>query len=254
MKTGYLLDMDGVLYRGHEPIPGAADFLRDLDARGIPFLLLTNHACLTPQQFQRKLAGMGIRVPAGHIFSSAQATALWLRKGGARTVFAIGETGLRTALRKCDIRCSARAPSHVVVGLDRHVSYDQLTVAHRLIARGCPFIGTNPDLTYPLPDGPAPECGWLLAALQATTGRAPVVIGKPSRVIFQFAARELGLPARALTMIGDRLDTDILGGQRAGMKTVLVLTGHTTAAMARRSPVRPDRVAASLQELIGQTP
>ncbi len=246
---GFLLDMDGVVYRGGAPIASGLRFLARLKRRRMPFLLLTNHSCLTPRGFSEKLSRMGVEIPAAQIYSSSDATAEWLKARKVRSVFAIGEEGLRAALRRNQIRSSHGAAGHVVVGLDRRIDYGRLLRACRLILAGAKFIGTNPDPTYPLEDGPAPECGTYLAAIQCATGQAPTIIGKPSRVIYQQAARRLGLPLHRVTMIGDRLDTDILGARNAGARSVLVLTGQTTRAMAARSPIRPGRIVRTLDEL-----
>ncbi len=247
---GFLLDMDGVVYRGGKPIPEALRFLSILQKRKIPYLLLTNHGCLTPSGFSKKLAHMGIRVPPAQIYSSAEATAEWLKQRKVRRVFAIGEQGVFQALRKHGIRTSEKRVNHVVVGLDRKLTYEHLKTACNLISDGAHFIGTNPDTSYPIEYGYAPECGALLAAVQSATGKAPTIIGKPSAAIFRQAAHRLGLPVKQLTMIGDRLDTDILGAQRAGARSIIVLTGHTTRAMLRENSIRPDQVVAGLDELI----
>jgi 4-nitrophenyl phosphatase len=246
---GFLLDMDGVVYRGGKPIREALDFLRKLQLKKIPYLLLTNHSCLTPEKYSLKLRKMGIQVPPEQIYSSAQATAQWLTEQKIRRVYAIGEEGLFSALRRHRIREDDKHADHVVVGLDRKLTYDHLKTACRLIAGGAQFIGTNPDPSYPVEDGFAPECGAFLAAIERATGQSPKIIGKPEVIIFKQAAARLQIPLKYLTMIGDRLDTDILGAQRAGAKSVLVLTGHTTRLHLRFSRIRPDQVVTSLSKL-----
>lgn len=241
--------MDGVIYRGRSPIPEALDFLRRFEAKHIPYLLLTNHSCLTPLGFSKKLAKMGIKVPASRIYSSAEATAEWLANRKARAVYMIGEEGLAQALKRLRIRRQKKNVSHVVVGLDRQITYEHLTTACRLITAGAAFIGTNPDPIYPVEDGVAPECGALLAAIENVTGKKPTVIGKPDPGIYHQAAKRLGMPIRQLAMIGDRLDTDILGAQRSGARSILVLTGHTTRASLRNASISPDRVVKSLREV-----
>ena len=248
-RGGYLLDMDGVLYRGGEPIPHAREFIGRLQKRAIPFLLLTNHSCLTPDGFARKLAGMGLEIGADRIYSSALATAEWLHGQKARRVFALGEEGLFQALRDHRIAVETEAVSHVVVGLDRALNYQKLTQAARLIAAGAQFVGTNPDATYPVEDGDAPECGLLLGALQNVTGKTPLLIGKPAPTIFRLAARRLGVPMESLTMVGDRLDTDIAGALGVGARGVLVLTGHTRREMVQNCEIQPDEVRDDLSEL-----
>lgn len=246
---GWLLDMDGVLYCGGRPIRAAIGFLGRLQARKIPYLLLTNHGCLTPTMLSRKLARMGIGVPASCIYTSSLATAEWLAGRGIRRVHRIGERGLIEALRRHGIRHVDHSVRHVVVGLDRGLTYDHMKAACRWIAGGAEFIGTNPDPSYPLEDGLAPECGALLAAIASATGKQPTIIGKPEPAIFQQAARRLGLRVKDLTMVGDRLDTDILGAKRSGVRSVLVLTGHTTRALLKRASIRPDIVVAGLDQV-----
>jgi len=246
---GYLLDMDGVLYRGSQPIPHAREFIQRLQQNTVPFLLLTNHSCYTPQQLQQKLARMGMEISIEHFYSSALATAEWLREQGAQRVFAMGEEGLSSALHSNGIVVTDYHVSHVVVGLDRELSYDKFKQAARLIAAGAHFIGTNPDPTYPVEDGDAPECGLLLGALQNVTGKTPTVIGKPEPIIYRQAAQRLGLPLQNLTMVGDRVDTDIAGASGVGARGVLVLTGHTTRSMLATSDIQPDEVLEDLRAL-----
>ena len=247
-SRGYLLDMDGVLYRGGQPIPHAREFIERLQQREIPFLLLTNHSCYTPRQLQQKLRGMGHEIPLAHFYSSALATAQWLREQGAQRVFALGEAGLTEALEQNGIAIQNHDVTHVVVGLDRALNYDKLQQAARLIAVGARFIATNPDATYPVEDGDAPECGLLLGALQNVTGKFPQVIGKPEAIIYRQAAENLGLPIQNLTMIGDRLDTDIAGANRVGAHSILVLTGHTTRAMLKNGAIQPDEIWEDLRQ------
>jgi HAD superfamily hydrolase (TIGR01457 family) len=249
MNRGFLLDMDGVIYRGGKPIPAALQFLRKLQAEKVPYLLLTNHSCLTPQGYSKKLLKMGIHVPAAQIYSSSEATAQWLVSKKIKRVYAIGEEGLFSALKQHRIQSRDARADYVVVGLDRKLTYEHLKTACRLIAGGARFIGTNPDPSYPIEDGLAPECGAVLGAIHGATGKCPMIIGKPEVIIYKQAAARLGLPLKNLTMIGDRLDTDILGAKRSGAKSVLVLTGHTTRSHLRSSKIRPDTVVSSLSEL-----
>jgi len=246
---GYLLDMDGVIYRGSAPIPHAREFLDRLKQREIPFLLLTNHACYTPERLQQKLAGMDMQLPLENFYTSALATAEWLSEQGAKRVFALGEDGLINALRDNGIATANDDVTHVVVGLDRNLSYDKLKLAMRLINAGAQFIATNPDPTYPVEDGHAPECGLLLGALQHVTGKKPTTIGKPEAIIYRQAAQRLGLPLQNLTMVGDRLDTDIAGALGVGAHGTLVLTGHTTREMLVGAEVVPDEVLEDLSWL-----
>ncbi len=241
--------MDGVLYHGRRAVPGAADFIGRLNAAGTPYLCITNHACYSPRALARRLAGMGIAVPVARILTSGLATAAWLRGQGAKRAFAIGERPFLAALTAAGIERDHARPSHVVVALDRRVTYERLATAARHILRGATFVGTNPDSAYPTEAGPAPECGFYLAALERMTGRAPVIIGKPAPHLFRIGADTLGLPPTRLTMVGDRLDTDILGAKRLGMRAVLVQSGSTTRAMLRGAAIRPDEVANGVGDL-----
>jgi len=249
MHHGYLLDMDGVIYRGAQPVPHAREFIDRLQARCIPFLLLTNHSCFTPQYLAQKLERMGLSIPVASFYTSAMATAEWLAAEGATRVFAMGEDGLLAALKKQNIALADDDVTHAVIGLDRGLTYEKFTRAARLIAGGARFIGTNPDPIYPVEDGDAPECGLLLGALQHATGQMPTVVGKPEPIIYHQAARRLDLPLSALTMIGDRLDTDIAGALGVGARGVLVLTGHTTPQLLTESHIQPDEVLADLSQL-----
>ncbi|MBW7895761.1 MAG: HAD-IIA family hydrolase [Opitutaceae bacterium] len=245
----YLLDMDGVLYRGRRAVPGAAGFIRRLHVRGIPYRCITNHSCFTPEDLAAKLEGLGIPVPAANIMTAGQVTAAWLQGQGARGVFALGEPAFHRALAEVGIDGDSAKPSHVVVSLDRGMDYERMAQAARFILAGVPFVATNPDPSYPTEKGAAPECGFFLAGFERMTRRKPLVIGKPGPHLFRLGAAALGLPRSRLTMVGDRLDTDILGAKRAGLRTVLVLSGHTTAAMLKTARLHPDHIVTSVAHL-----
>jgi HAD superfamily hydrolase (TIGR01450 family) len=246
---GYLLDLDGVLYRGTEAIEGAAEFIHRLRRARRPFCCITNHTCRTPAQVARKLKGLGIAVQSREVITAGEATARWLSQRGVTQVFAIGEQAFMSVLRTEGIEPDSASPSHVVVGLNRKVSYARLMTAAQWLLKGLPFIATNPDVSYPTEAGSAPECGFYLAGLERMSGRVPTVVGKPGPFMYRLAAARLGLKPARLTMIGDRLDTDIAGAQCAKMRSVLVLSGHTTRAMVRRSLIKPDQVVADVGKL-----
>ncbi len=240
---GFLIDMDGVLYRGSEPIPGAEEFIGSLKQEGAPFLLLTNNSTRTPAQYLAKLARMGIEVEESHIFTSAQAAALYLERmapPGAK-VYIIGEEGLRVALEEKGYLITDDA-DFVVVGLDTRLTYDKLKTAALLIRGGAKFIGTNPDKTVPSEEGIIPGNGAILAALEAATGIAPAIVGKPESIIFELALDRLGVGKGEVAIVGDRLETDVLGGHRASLTTILVLSGIASWEELASSPVKPDLV------------
>jgi len=251
--SAFIIDMDGVLYRGSTMVPGAAEFIAFLREQGKKFLLLTNNSSRTPVQYVEKLARMGIEIDEGRIFTSAQATALYLRqkaKPGTR-VYVIGMDGIREALTAEGFVLSEDSKvDFVVVGMDTTVTYEKLKKAALAIRAGAKFIGTNPDKTLPTEEGLVPGNGAILAAIQTATDVEPLIIGKPQKPIFEIALARLQSRPEETAVIGDRLETDILGGLQAGLKTILVLSGATDKDLLESSEVQPDWVFESVKELL----
>jgi 4-nitrophenyl phosphatase len=249
-----LIDMDGVMYRGATALPGASDLISFLDDNTISYLLVTNNSTLSQAQFSQRLAGMGIPVPEERIITSAVATAAYLSTlapAGTR-VNVIGEDGLVGEIRKRGFVLAGREAEYVVVGWDKTINFDKLKTACLAIRDGATFIGTNPDKTYPLEHDIIPGAGSILAALVAATDVQPLVVGKPEPIIIEQSLRILGARAEETASLGDRLDTDILGGHRAGTTTILVLTGIATAEEVERAPVQPDYVFRDLTTLLAR--
>lgn len=250
----FLLDGDGVLYRGKQRLPGARRFIAALNETRTPFLLLTNNATLTPQQVSDKLARMDIAVQPCEIFTSAQATAGYLRSthGSACRVLVVGMIGLETALTDAGYAIveDHREAELVVAGLDRSLTYEKLAQAALAIRRGCPFIGTNPDRSFPSERGVEPGAGAVLALLEASTDVEPVIIGKPQPGIFRQALARIGTRPQDTVMVGDRYETDILGGDNVGLRTAAVLTGITTAEEFAVAVPPPTWVFPGLDELL----
>jgi len=245
-----IIDLDGVLYRGDEAIVGAKEFIALLQREGVPFLLLTNNSTRTPGQYVTKLAKMGIAIEESDVLTSAQATALYLgriARPGAR-VYAIGEEGLRAALGE-RYTIAEEGADFVVVGMDTGLTYEKLRVAALLIRGGARFIATNPDKTLPTEEGLVPGNGAVLAALEAATGVAPFVVGKPEPAVFDLALARMGVGKEGAAVIGDRLETDILGGRRAGLITILVLSGATSRQELENSTIKPDLVFKNVRQL-----
>jgi 4-nitrophenyl phosphatase len=248
-----IIDMDGVLWRGKQPLPGLTRFFQTLRQLAIRFVLATNNATKSRDEYLAKLEQFGLHLTREELLTSPQATANYLAQHAPQAqVFVIGEAGLIAELRNAGLSVVNDQPeraTHVVVGLDRGLTYAKLAEACLLIRRGATFIGTNPDLTFPSERGLVPGNGSILAALRAATGVEPLIIGKPQPEIMRQAMAQMNGTPESTAMIGDRLDTDILGGQRAGLTTILMLSGVTSLEDLNHSPIKPDYVFANLDEL-----
>ncbi len=253
--SGVVLDMDGVLWRGDEPLPGFHDAFAWFDEKHIPYALLTNNSGKTQAQYVAKLAKMGVMgVPPERILTSAIATASHLSAhypAGTR-VYVVGMDGIRDALTDAgfDVIGEDGAADLVVAGIDFEFTYAKLKRAALLIRGGAEFIGTNGDKTFPSTDGLIPGAGSILAMLETATGVAPTVIGKPGLPMFEAALRVTGTPADKTLMVGDRLDTDINGAQAAGMKTALLLSGVATPEEMATGNVWADVAFETLEGLL----
>jgi NagD protein len=247
----YLMDMDGVLVHEEQLVPGADEFVKQLQAAGHRFLVLTNNSLYTQRDLAARLAATGLEVPAEAIWTSALATAQFLdhqRPGG--TAYVIGEAGLTTALHEVGYILSERQPDYVVLGETRSYSLQRITRAIRFIEAGARFIATNPDPIGPSPEGIVPATGSVAALISKATGVEPYFVGKPNPLMMREALRAIEAHSQTTVMIGDRMDTDIVAGMEAGMETILVLTGITTREQAERFPYRPSRIVDSVADLV----
>jgi NagD protein len=247
----WLMDMDGVLVREQDPIPGANEFLTRLKELGLPFLLLTNNSIYTQRDLAARLRRTGLDVPEESIWTSALATAQFLsdqRPGG--TAFVIGESGLTTALHDHGYTISERDPDYVVLGETRTYSFERITQAIRLIADGSRFIATNPDNVGPTAEGPLPATGSVAALISRATGVEPYYVGKPNPLMMRSALNAIQAHSETTAMIGDRMDTDIVAGLEAGLETILVLSGVTSPGEAERYSYLPSRIVESVAELV----
>lgn len=247
-------DMDGVLWHGDVPLPGLHEFFNLLNTKPIPYALATNNSSRTRQDYVHKLAKMGVQdVPAERIVTSGTATADYLRKHYApgTPVHVFGSTALCSMITEAGFPITDNGDAKVVVaGVKWDLTYEDLKRTASLIRAGADFIGTNPDTTYPMPDGPAPGTGSMLAALQAATGRAPTVIGKPFPYMFDTALDVLGTAPGETLMIGDRLNTDIVGAAQLGLRTALVLSGISSSDELESSEVQPEIIFDALPALV----
>ncbi len=255
MDCGFLIDMDGVIYRGNQLIPGADRFIAELLTRNIPFLFLTNNSQRTRRDVAVKLRRLGIDVSDDHIFTCAMATARFLAAQKPHgTAYVIGEGGLLHALHHNGYSVVDHDPDYVVVGEGRAFNFEMVEAAVRMIEQGAKLVATNPDPNCPTAHGLRPGCGAIVAMLETATGRKAFSVGKPSPVMMRMARKQLGLETAQTTMIGDTMETDILGGVQLGYRTILVLSGGTREEDLASFAFRPDMVANSVADLIESLP
>ncbi|MGD9961078.1 HAD-IIA family hydrolase [Nocardioides sp.] len=247
----WLTDMDGVLVHEEDPIAGAAEFVEKLKSSGRPFLVLTNNSIFTPRDLRARLLRSGIDVPEDAIWTSALATAKFLddqRPHGS--AYVVGEAGLTTALHDIGYVMTDHDPDYVVLGETRTYSFEAITRAIRLVDDGARFIATNPDASGPSHQGKLPATGSVAALISTATGRRPYFIGKPNPLMMRSALNRLEAHSETTVMIGDRMDTDIISGLEAGLRTVLVTTGSTRREQIETFPYRPTKVVDSIADLI----
>ncbi|WP_152186047.1 HAD-IIA family hydrolase [Segeticoccus rhizosphaerae] len=247
----WLTDMDGVLVREDRAIDGAPEFIGRLMEIGRRFLVLTNNSIYTPRDLRARLSASGIDIPEEAIWTSALATAQFLeeqRPGGS--AFVVGEAGLITALHDMGYTMTDRNPDYVVLGETRTYSFEAITRAIRLVEGGARFIATNPDPSGPSPAGSLPATGAVAALISRATQVDPYFVGKPNPLMMRSALNQISAHSETTVMVGDRMDTDVISGLEAGLRTVLVLTGSTRAEQVERFPFRPTRVVDSVADLI----
>jgi len=249
-KKNFLIDMDGVLIHGKKLIPGADTFINNLKAKKIKFLILTNNSIYTPIDLAHRLQVTGIDVEKSNIFTSAMATANFMRlqkeKGNA---FVIGESGLNVAIHNAGYILTPDKPDFVVLGETFDYNFHQVTKAVQLIREGARFLATNPDPTGPTEDGIAPACGAMAALIEKASGKSPFFLGKPNPFMIRSSLNFLGVHSENTVMVGDRMDTDILSGIESGMDTILVLSGVTNLKMVDDFPYRPNQIFKSVAEI-----
>ena len=249
----WLTDMDGVLVHEGRLIPGADRFIARLQETGRPFLVLTNNSIFTPRDLQFRLRSTGIDLPEEAIWTSALATATFLDDQRPRgSAYVVGEAGLTTALHEIGFVLTDNAPDYVVLGETRTYSFEAVTTAIRLISAGARFVATNPDPTGPSAEGLLPATGAVAALVTRATGVEPYYVGKPNPLMMRAALNRLQAHSETTAMIGDRMDTDVLGGLEAGLRTFLVLTGIVKAEEIDRFPYRPHRVVSSIADLVDE--
>ena len=250
-KKGYLCDMDGVIYHGNRLLPGVTEFVSWLYRENKQFLFLTNNSGRTPRELHDKLARMGLEVGEEHFYTSALATAAFLKdQAPGCSVFAIGEAGLLNALYDAGITMNDVNPDYVVVGEGRSYSLDSLTKATNLVMGGAKLIGANSDVSGPIEGGIAPACRALISPIEMATGTQAYFCGKPNPLMMRTGLRMLHCHSADAVMIGDRMDTDIISGMESGMSTVLVLSGVSTAETVKTYAYRPTIVLDGVGDIV----
>ena len=247
---GYLIDLDGTIYKGEDRIPAGEAFVHELQKRDIPYLFVTNNTTRTPESVQEMLAqNFNIDTPLSTVYTATLATIDYMNDLGLeKTVYVIGESGLKEAIKAAGYVEDKENPAYVVVGLDWQVDYEKFATATLAIQKGAHFIGTNPDLNIPTERGLLPGAGSLITFLEVATRVKPVYIGKPNAIIMDKAVEHLGLEREELIMVGDNYLTDIRAGIDNGIPTLLVTTGFTKAEEVVDLPIAPTHVVSSLAE------
>lgn len=244
---GYLIDLDGTMYRGTELIKEAADFVNELIKLDLPYLFVTNNSSRTPEQVAEKLRSFSIPAAATQVFTTSMATANYIyEQKNEASVYVIGEEGIRTALADKGLAFAEENADYVVVGIDRSISYEKLATACLAVRNGATFISTNGDIAIPTERGLLPGNGSLTSVITVSTQTKPIFIGKPESIIMEQALQVLGTKKSETLMVGDNYDTDILAGMNAGMDTLLVHTGVTTKELLSGYEKKPTYVVDSL--------
>lgn len=246
---GYLLDLDGTMYRGNVPIQTAVTFVQQLASKGIPYLFVTNNSSQTPEAVVEKLTSMNIPATEEQVMTSSIATAGYIQKQSKQAkCYVIGESGLVEALEKEGLTVSEETGDYVVTGIDRHISYEKLAKAALLVRDGAKFISTNSDIAIPTERGLVPGNGALTSVISVSTGITPTFIGKPEKIIMEQSLEKIGLSNDEVIMVGDNYDTDIMAGIQSDIDTLMVFTGVTPLASYDQLPVKPTHYVKSLSE------
>lgn len=249
-NKSYLIDMDGVLVHGKKMVPGADKFIEQLREKELKFLILTNNSIYTPIDLAHKLQTSGISVSQNEIYTSAMATANFMKTQKASgNAFVIGESGLNLAVHEAGFILTPESADFVVLGETFDYNFRQVTKAIRLIMEGAHFLATNPDPSGPSDEGLVPACGAMASLIEKASGKSPFFCGKPNPFMMRSALNHLGVHSENTVMIGDRMDTDIIAGLQSGMETILVLSGVTTTEAIEDFPYRPNRIAASVKDI-----
>ena len=250
-KEAFICDMDGVIYHGNRLIPGATEFVEWLNKNNKKYLFLTNSSERSPRELAQKLGRLGIQVSEDHFYTSALATASFLKSqcpGGS--IFAIGEPGLVNALYDAGFSFNDVNPDYVVFGETRSLNYEKIETAVKLVNKGAKLIGTNSDLTAPVEIGIVPACRALISPIELTCGKSAYFVGKPNPLMMRHGLKKLDCHRKDACIIGDRMNTDIISGIESELDTILVLTGVTTKETIKNFPYRPRFILENVGEIV----
>ena len=251
--TGFMIDMDGTVYKGGNLIPGAVEFIDSLKDRGIPFVFLTNNSSRARDHYYRKLVGMGFHVSIDNVLTSAIATTRFvLTERAGKKVYPVASPDVVEEMRSAGVDIVDRDPDIVLLTFDRTITYEKINNAYRFLMKGAELIATHPDDLCPTEDAYDIDIGPFIRMFEQMCGKKATVIGKPNRLMLEMAAREMGVGPCGTVMVGDRLYTDIEMAVRAGIASILVLTGETSESDLRVSDIRPTHVLASVADIPGQ--
>ena len=252
-RKGFICDMDGVIYLGNQLLPGVAEFVNWLNENDKRFLFLTNSSERSPKELRQKLQRMGLDIDEEHFYTSALATAAFLKKQAPGcTAFVIGAPGLLNALYDVGVTMNDVDPDYVIVGETASYNYEVITKAVRLVLNGARLIATNSDLTGPTEFGIAPACRSLVAPIELATGKKAYFMGKPNPLMMRTGLQLLGVHSEEAAMVGDRMDTDVIAGMESGLATVLVLSGCTSRADINDYPYRPTYILNGVGEIVAE--
>lgn len=250
-KKGFICDMDGVIYHGNKVLPGVSEFVQWLHEEKKEYLFLTNNSGYTPKELQQKLARMGLDVSEDHFYTSALATAAFLKnQAPGCSAYVIGEAGLYNALYEAGITMNDVNPDYVVLGEGKSYSLDTITKATNLVLNGAKLIGANSDVSGPIENGISPACGALVAPIEIATGKKAYFCGKPNPLMMRSGLRLLGCHSGEAVIVGDRMDTDIVAGTESGVSTVLVLSGVSTMETLKTYAYQPTVVLNGVGEIV----
>ena len=252
-RKGFICDMDGVIYRGNQLLPGVREFVDWMNREGKKYLFLTNSSERSPKELQQKLGRMGLSVGEEHFYTSALATARFLsHQAPGCTAYVIGAPGLLNALYDCGITMNDVDPDYVIVGETATYNFEMISRAVRLVLKGARLIATNSDLTGPVENGVAPACRALVSPVELATGKRAYFMGKPNPLMMRTGLKLLGVHSEEAVMVGDRMDTDVIAGLESGLDTVLVLSGCTSRGEVDDYPYRPTYILNGVGDIPGE--